>query len=56
MGLSIVERRGGLVEKLCALTFDDGPAPWTAPILDLLRDYGSLATFFVIGEQVRADE
>lgn len=31
------------------LTFDDGPSESTAEILDLLRDYGISATFFVIG-------
>ena len=39
-------------EKLIALTFDDGPDPQsTAEILDLLREYGVRATFFVIGEK-----
>lgn len=34
-----------------ALTFDDGPHPTlTAPILDLLAQYGIKATFFTIGE------
>lgn len=33
-----------------ALTFDDGPHPkLTAPILDLLAEYGIKATFFTIG-------
>jgi cellulose synthase/poly-beta-1,6-N-acetylglucosamine synthase-like glycosyltransferase/peptidoglycan/xylan/chitin deacetylase (PgdA/CDA1 family) len=35
-----------------ALTFDDGPDPrWTPRILDILRDHGAHATFFVIGSQ-----
>ena len=29
------------------LTFDDGPAPWTADILDVLRTFDARATFFV---------
>ncbi|KAI9373913.1 hypothetical protein BJX61DRAFT_551901 [Aspergillus egyptiacus] len=33
-----------------ALTFDDGPSEYTAHFLDLLRDYGARATFFVLGE------
>lgn len=35
------------------LTFDDGPHPDGTPrVLDLLRDFGATATFFVIGEQL----
>jgi len=38
-----------------ALTFDDGPDPAsTPPLLDLLRERGVRATFFVVGERVRA--
>jgi len=36
-----------------ALTFDDGPSPWTAAVLDLLREYEARATFFLIGARVR---
>jgi peptidoglycan/xylan/chitin deacetylase (PgdA/CDA1 family) len=36
-----------------ALTFDDGPSKWTAPILDLLAEARARATFFVIGIYVR---
>ena len=37
-------------EKKIALTFDDGPNPrYTDTILDILREYGIKATFFVIG-------
>jgi peptidoglycan/xylan/chitin deacetylase (PgdA/CDA1 family)/glycosyltransferase involved in cell wall biosynthesis len=32
-----------------ALTFDDGPGPDTAAILDVLESYGVPATFFVVG-------
>ncbi|MDQ4126412.1 MAG: polysaccharide deacetylase family protein [Actinomycetota bacterium] len=36
-----------------ALTFDDGPDPRATPlILDVLREYGLKATFFVVGRQV----
>ncbi len=38
--------------KTIALTFDDGPTPFTAQILDLLRQYEAKATFFCIGRQV----
>jgi peptidoglycan/xylan/chitin deacetylase (PgdA/CDA1 family) len=34
----------------CALTFDDGPGPYTAALLDLLADRGIVATFFVLGQ------
>jgi peptidoglycan/xylan/chitin deacetylase (PgdA/CDA1 family) len=38
-----------------ALTFDDGPDPvWTARLLDLLRDLGARATFFVIAPRAAA--
>ncbi|WP_164821715.1 polysaccharide deacetylase [Paenibacillus koleovorans] len=35
------------------LTFDDGPGPTTAAVLDILKEEGVPATFFVLGEQVR---
>ncbi|RKE23064.1 bifunctional polysaccharide deacetylase/glycosyltransferase family 2 protein [Streptomyces sp. TLI_171] len=36
-----------------ALTFDDGPDPvWTPKILDVLKQQGVHATFFVVGTQV----
>jgi peptidoglycan/xylan/chitin deacetylase (PgdA/CDA1 family) len=40
-----------------ALTFDDGPAEWTEPILDVLAANDARATFFVIGSvaENRAD-
>lgn len=38
-------------ENLCALTFDDGPSPWTTPeLLDLLAAYNVRATFFMLGK------
>lgn len=33
------------------LTFDDGPAPTTPALLDLLRSRGAHATFFVVGQE-----
>ena len=37
------------------LTFDDGPDPaWTPRVLDILAAAGARATFFVIGQSVRA--
>jgi cellulose synthase/poly-beta-1,6-N-acetylglucosamine synthase-like glycosyltransferase/spore germination protein YaaH/peptidoglycan/xylan/chitin deacetylase (PgdA/CDA1 family) len=41
----------GDVPKKVALTFDDGPDPeWTPKILNILKDKGVPACFFVIGE------
>ncbi|MEJ2540741.1 MAG: chitin deacetylase family protein [Gemmatimonadota bacterium] len=37
-----------------ALTIDDGPSDATGEILDILAEFDVRATFFVIGEQVRA--
>jgi len=38
-----------------ALTYDDGPDPRSTPaLLDLLKQHGAKATFFVVGERVRA--
>ncbi|HET8893022.1 MAG TPA: polysaccharide deacetylase family protein [Gaiellaceae bacterium] len=39
-----------------ALTFDDGPAEWTEPILDTLSSEEVRATFFVIAEAVAGRE
>lgn len=42
------------VDRVVALTFDDGPWPEsTTQILDLLEQYGAKATFFAVGEQVQ---
>ena len=35
--------------KTIYLTFDDGPGPYTAQLLDVLARYGAKATFFVTG-------
>ena len=41
----------GYQPKKVAITFDDGPDPeWTPRILDVLKQYGVKATFFMIGE------
>ncbi|MBR5598068.1 MAG: polysaccharide deacetylase [Lachnospiraceae bacterium] len=39
-------------EKICYLTFDDGPSKNTIKILDLLKQYNAKATFFVIGNSI----
>lgn len=38
--------------KVITLTFDDGPGPYTAHLLDILDQYGAKATFFLIGSKV----
>jgi peptidoglycan/xylan/chitin deacetylase (PgdA/CDA1 family) len=38
--------------RCCALTFDDGPTPATAEVLDILAAEGVAATFFVLGANV----
>ena len=37
-------------QKICYLTFDDGPSPVTMQVLKILGDYDIKATFFVTGE------
>jgi cellulose synthase/poly-beta-1,6-N-acetylglucosamine synthase-like glycosyltransferase/peptidoglycan/xylan/chitin deacetylase (PgdA/CDA1 family) len=42
-----------LPPKTIALTFDDGPDPaWTPKIMDVLRKYHVVGTYFVVGSQV----
>lgn len=41
------------VDKVVALTFDDGPGNYTAQILRTLRDKGVTATFCLIGRQAQ---
>lgn len=38
--------------KLLAITFDDGPGPYTARLLDGLKERNAKATFFVLGSRV----
>ena len=39
-------------QKIVALTFDDGPGPYTAELLDFLKQEGVRVTFFVLGTRV----
>jgi peptidoglycan/xylan/chitin deacetylase (PgdA/CDA1 family) len=49
LGIKLREEGG----KGVALTFDDGPHPQGTPaVLELLRESGAAATFFLAGEQV----
>lgn len=42
--------RRGLTDREISLTFDDGPDPrYTPQLLDLLKEHGAKATFFVVG-------
>lgn len=41
---------------VCYLTFDDGPSPVTGEILDVLKEAGVKATFFVTGEASEENE
>ncbi|MCE5315607.1 MAG: polysaccharide deacetylase family protein [Armatimonadota bacterium] len=41
--------------RVIALTFDDGPKPDSGVLLDLLKEKGVKATFFVVGKQVEAN-
>ncbi len=45
----IVEENPDYGKPICYLTFDDGPSPTTAEILEILNQYGIPATFFVSG-------
>lgn len=43
-------------KKVVAFTFDDGPSKFTSRIVDLLKEYNSNATFFVLGNKVNIYE
>jgi peptidoglycan/xylan/chitin deacetylase (PgdA/CDA1 family) len=53
--MSVLEHRYGIRDDVVALTFDDGPSPWTGLILDLLAAHESHATFFALGCLADAD-
>lgn len=42
-------------EKLCCLTFDDGPSPHTGALAETLAEYGAKATFFVTAQPANTD-
>jgi len=46
----LVEARHEITSPVVALTFDDGPAPWTLPIVEALERHGSRGTFFALGD------
>ncbi len=43
-------KEGIYKDKQVYLTFDDGPSIYTDEILDILKEYGIKATFFVVGK------
>ena len=44
-------------EKVCYLTFDDGPSETVTPkILDTLEEYDVQATFFIVASQIEGNE
>lgn len=43
------------LDKVVALTFDDGPDPrFTLPILDILKEFNAPSTFFIVGNNAKA--
>jgi peptidoglycan-N-acetylglucosamine deacetylase len=47
-----IQQMGGGSPRKVALTFDDGPDPtWTQKIINILKQKGTVGTFFVIGEE-----
>ncbi|MGN1031394.1 MAG: polysaccharide deacetylase family protein [Butyricicoccaceae bacterium] len=42
--------------KVCYLTFDDGPSENTVKILDTLKEYNAKATFFIVGTEISGHE
>lgn len=39
-------------KKIIALTFDDGPGPYTSNLVDILKDNKTSATFFMLGKNI----
>ncbi len=45
---------GGRARRVVALTFDDGPGPYTTLALRKLREFHARATFFLVGKSIAA--
>ena len=43
---------GGGTKPLVALTFDDGPGPYTRHTLQVLKQHGAVGTFFLVAKEV----
>lgn len=41
-------------DKMIALTFDDGPGPYTDELLDGLEKLNAKASFFLVGEKIKS--
>jgi peptidoglycan/xylan/chitin deacetylase (PgdA/CDA1 family) len=52
-GLGVPVFCGAADGRDVALTFDDGPGPYTARLLAILRRYRAQATFFLVGNRIR---
>ena len=48
-----LDSEGSTGTSAVALTFDDGPGPYTSQVLDVLEDYHVKATFCLIGRQIQ---
>lgn len=54
--LKIATSANGSEDKICYLTFDDGPTKEVTPrVLDVLKSYDVKATFFVLGKMAEAN-
>jgi peptidoglycan/xylan/chitin deacetylase (PgdA/CDA1 family) len=51
----VIHGQAGEPERTVALTFDDGPGPATPEVLNVLRQNGVPATFFVVGQRAAAE-
>ena len=45
-----------VAQKICYLTFDDGPSHNTEKVLDILKKYNIKATFFLIGSEIGKED
>jgi peptidoglycan-N-acetylglucosamine deacetylase len=52
-GLGVPVFCGGASVRDVALTFDDGPGPYTSMVLGILRRHHAHATFFLVGNRIR---
>ncbi len=53
LGYTPFVKEGGAKGRDIALTFDDGPGPYTPQVISVLEQYHVKATFFVIGRMLR---
>lgn len=45
-----------IAQKVCYLTFDDGPSNNSEEILDILKKYNAKGTFFLIGSEISEEK